>query len=153
MTKNNDKRANVLEVYETKGEGNNPIEGKVFLEISNRKLECFLDIGELGKFKKNKAAFVELELLTLDTYPNEKKEKKIMLVPGWGFPKVNQYKLFGEILKLRPHERHETEYSAVIDCGLYIPIQIRKQKKPKVGEYIIAEGRLDAFFIRGISND
>ncbi len=57
---------------------------------------------------------------------------------------VNAYILTGEILDIF-ESKYEDSYNAIIDCDIYVKLRILKDQNFKIGDYIQAEGRLDAF--------
>lgn len=127
-----------------------PSEGCVILSVEGlpvekRAIECFIYGDGVLKFKRGETTCVELHLLNWarkNKIP-DKKEKEIKYIKKTPVA-VNAYILTGEILDIFK-SKYEDSCNATIDCGIYIKLRILKDQNFKIGDYIQAEGRLDAF--------
>jgi len=127
-----------------------PSEGSVILfveglPVEKRAIECFIYDDDVLKFKHGETIRVELHLLNWawkNKRPN-KKEKEIKYIKKTPVA-VNTYILTGEILDIF-ESKYEDSYNAIIDCDIYVKLRILKDQNFKIGDYIQAEGRLDAF--------
>jgi hypothetical protein len=129
-----------------------PREGDVILFVEklpegNRSVECFIHGDETSKFKRGETYRVEFVLVNW-AWKNknpEKKKKEIKYIKKT--PRaVNAYVLTGEILGIS-ESKYEDSFNAVIDCGIFAELRILKDQDFKVGDYIIAEGRLDTHLV------
>ena len=127
-----------------------PSEGDVILSVEGlpvekRSIECFIYGDDVLKFEHGETTCVELHLLNW-AWKNkipDKKEKEIEYIKKTPVA-VNAYILTGEILDIF-ESKYEDSYNAIIDCDIYVKLRILKDQNFKIGDYIQAEGRLDAF--------
>ena len=145
----------IKKTVSTFAEGDLKIEEDLMAEVynkalkKNQELSCFIpDHEDFGKFKEGTKAKAELKQITFDTFSNPKKEKKIIFTQK--YPKANQCKIFGQIIEIKQHPSYATAYLGVIYCGFYVSVEVYKDKNPEKGDYIMADGRLDAHFIKEI---
>lgn len=127
-------------------------EGSVLLRVVNEIissslfLDCFIGYWVEGNnYKLGETTCVELHLLNW-AWKNkipDKKEKEIKYIKKTPVA-VNAYILTGEILDIF-ESKYEDSYNAIIDCDIYVKLRILKDQNFKIGDYIQAEGRLDAF--------
>ena len=114
-------------------------------------LDCFLPHSEdREKFIKSKNGDIVLANLSLCTFnvSNPKdKVKNIEYIKPWPSA-TNHYDLTGEIIAFRENESHQ--FYAVIDCGFNCEVQTLSNKKPNMGDFIKASGRLNAQYIKKI---
>ena len=127
-----------------------PSEGSVILSVEGlpvekRFIECFICDDDVLKFKQGETTRVELHLLNWSwkNKRQDKKEKEIKYIKKTPVA-VNAYILTGEILDIF-ESKYEDSHNAIIDCDIYIRLRILKDQNFKIGDYIQAEGRLDAF--------
>lgn len=126
-----------------------PSEGSIILSVERlpvekRPIECFI-YDDVLKFKHGETTRVELHLLNW-AWKNkrpDKKEKEIEYIKKTPVA-VNTYILTGEILDIF-ESKYEDSYNTIIDCDIYVKLRILKDQNFKIGDYIQAEGRLDAF--------
>jgi len=122
-----------------------PCEGIASLMIKRNnlreyELECFIYGDETKKFKKGETILVRL-VLTNWAWKNEKlerEEQSIRLIPKKGI--VVKGKIVDTL-----ESKYEDSYDAIIDCGIYVKARVLKSQNFRLGDYIQAEGRLDAF--------
>jgi len=136
-----------------------PIEGTVFLNIRNKRLECFVcDSESLDGFLKIKPGeIVQVKMLFHnfpykdDTRTKERKYIEDIRMEKHRTGGVNHYRIAGQIIEIGKHPKYEDSYKIIIDCGLILTTRIGKNVPVKVGDYIRAEGRLDAHLVEGDS--
>ena len=120
------------------------------LPTENHSFECFVHGEEIAKFKKGETAFVLLVLvnwawMNKKSENNETEIKYIKRTPT----AVNSYVLRGKILEIFDDSKYDDSYNAVIDCGIFVKLRLLKDQNFKIGDYLCAEGRLDASIVRG----
>ncbi len=129
-----------------------PSEGNVSLMVSDRNknrevtLECFVyeALDEWSKIKKGNSVLVQLILLNWQyntTKPRLSREKSIRHLKGY------EYQLTGEVLELSAHPSYKDSFVVMLDCGVYVKTRAGKNAGLKVGDYMSAEGRLDAHIV------
>ena len=132
------------------------ITANVIIKVKERELFCFVsDFKERGPFSMGEKCAVALSLMTWPKSLNKIKEKNKGIKSG------NRYKthcaLSGEIVAFNPivgsyynvkedvyYTEENTDYKAgIVDCDIFVAVEIPKDSDLKVGDYIKAEGRLD----------
>ncbi len=126
-----------------------PVEGNVSLIVEDRSknrkvtLECFVyeELEAWGKVKAEESVLVRLVLLNWRynaTRPKLVREKSMRHLKGY------EYNLAGEVIKVATHPNYDDSLLVILDCGIYVETRVGKNLELKVGDYIKAEGRLDA---------
>ncbi len=110
-------------------------EESIEAEVNGSKIFCFSP--GLGKrFVDRKEALVEIKLLVHDIKKSEQKEK---IIESAKTRITNKTKVNGIVV-------HCEDFSIVLDCGMFVKIKT-DGKKFDVGDYVHAEGRLDAYLV------
>ena len=126
---------NEAELISSKATAFQNAEGEAIILINNQKICCFLDNIQtevlLKKKPKEKIKCI-LSLMTLKLEQSKEKEKKAISL--WNPPKVNQYKIVGEIVE-------KSKEKIIVDCGFLI--EINEKTELEKSEYIVAQGRID----------
>lgn len=141
----------IEELHLNKGQITSPIDGRVNLSLAERvsgktvSLECFLGgHAELVKWKKirnDDSILLRLVLLNwqyTSTRPSLLRRKEVKYLGNC------EYRVQGEILELGPHPSYEDSVYVIIDCGIYMQTRVARNISLKVGDYVSAEGCLDA---------
>jgi len=144
--------AKVIEVNENE----DAHETDVIIDVKGHKLKCFH--SGVGEFTPNEECRVLLTLMSWKENKIESKTKRVVSVDCEGTP--NHCFLYGEIKALYPNPLSEEDlktpglvykdrHLAVVDCEVFIVVEVYPEKQNlKVGDYIHAEGRLDAWKIK-----
>lgn len=130
------------------------ITATVTINVKKYKLKCFVsDFKEKGPFSLGERCLIKLSLMTTDL-------KKIEMIQT-EIKNGNRYKthclLSGEIVGFSPivgsyydvtkgayYTEENVDYKAgIVDCGIFIEVEIPKDSDLQVGDHIKAEGRLD----------
>ncbi|MBI2175771.1 hypothetical protein HYU40_00260 [Candidatus Woesearchaeota archaeon] len=126
-----------------------PVEGNVLLALRNRAVnkevtvDCFV-YRELEKWQDvstDDSALVQLVLLNWQNpKPASTREKSIRQIKGY------EYQIEAEIVEIAPRPDYN-DLLIILDCGIYMEATAGKDLRLKVGDYISAEGRLDAHIV------
>lgn len=131
-----------------------PSEGNVILRLINKStkkeisVDCFVhkhdEIRKWQILKPHNTVSVRLVLLNW----NYNKTRPIIFKRKVAKQKRSyEYKIQGEVLEISPYPDYDDSLLVIIDCGVYIETRIGKNLDLKVGDYISAEGRLDAYIL------
>lgn len=148
-------KGRVLELHLTNSpETISPIEGRASVALNDRaknkelSIECFLGRHEeLEKWSKvGEGDSILLKLILLNwrytsARPVLSKRKEVKYIGNC------EYRLRGEILEMGPHPSYVDSLSIIMDCGVYVETRVGKNLGLKVGDYLNAEGRLDAHIV------
>ncbi|MCX5844013.1 MAG: hypothetical protein NT022_09730 [Deltaproteobacteria bacterium] len=149
MTENFLEKGLIKEVISVESpEMSKPLEGNVILIIKKINdegkkeytINCFVPfVGEISQFKKGENRVIKL-VLTNWARKNihiEGKEKTLNL--------DGSTTITGEVIKILDDSKYADSFNAIIDCGIYIKVRFFKSQNFKIGDYIKATGRLDAY--------
>ena len=127
------------------------ITADIIINVKGNKLKCFIsDFREEGPFFIGEKCGALLSLMTTELNKTKKIEKKIN---GMGI----HCNLSGEIVEFVPNLQtfydiktdsyHTIENSfyknAIVDCGIFVSVEVPKDSDLKIDDYIEAKGRLD----------
>lgn len=131
------------------------ITANITIKINGSELKCFVsDFKDKGPFLVGEKCAVIFSLMTTEL-------KKIEVIKE-EIKNGNRYKthciLSGEIVGFSPivgsyydvtkgtyYTEENADFKAgIVDCGIFVAVEILKDSDLKVGDYIKAEGRLDA---------
>ncbi len=127
------------------------ITADIIINVKGNKLKCFIsDFRENGPFFIGEKCGALLSLMTTELNRTKKIKKEIT---GMGI----HCNLSGEIVKFVPN--FESSYDiktdsyyiiennfyrdAIVDCGIFVSVEVQKDSDLKVYDYIKAKGRLD----------
>ncbi len=145
----------VVEVHLTNSpETISPIDGRASIALKNRtegtevSIECFLggheELEKWGKITKEDSILLRLILLNWQYTSTRSAPLRRKEVTYLG---KCEYRIKGEILELETHPHYEDSLAVMLDCGVYIQTRVGKNLDLKVGDYMSAEGRLDAHIV------
>jgi len=106
---------------------------------------------EAKKFKrksKSNIFHVKLCLVDFSIKRLDNKVRKIKYVKNTPLS-TNRYVIAGDIVDIKQHPRYEDSLQVVVNCGLFVQTRIYKRERLKHGDFIKAEGRLDAYITDG----
>ena len=124
----------------------------VTVKIKEYKLSCFVSELHNEKFFEGKTCAVVLSLMTTGLEKISYGEKNIAYTEHF----EAHCRLSGEIKEFFPvihkyyrdgiwYDEEETSYMhGIVDCGIFVAVEIPKKSDLKIGDYVKAEGRLDA---------
>lgn len=131
-----------------------PSEGDVTLKVKNRvtgkdsTLEGFLsghdELTNWLNVEKGDRVLVRLVLLNWEYNAAQRtssREKAINQLKSY------EYQINGEIVEIDTHPDYNDSLRVILDCGIYFETRLGKNIGLKVGDYMRAEGRLDAHII------
>lgn len=142
MFENYAESAVVKEVPLIKGEGGETLEEEAVFEMKGKEVRCFLPDFRLGEpvFHKDEECKLKLYLLWTLQERSDSKESSIKPLRK----NSTEYSISGEIVGLKPDPESKVGGSVlVVDCGVFV-IMPTPNKNWKKGDYVKAEGRLDA---------
>ncbi|KKG08948.1 hypothetical protein [Methanosarcina sp. 2.H.A.1B.4] len=128
-------------------------EEEIVIGINTFKLNCFIsDYLTEGDFVKGEMTEIQLSLMTTELDIINCGEKNIVSTEHF----EAHCRLSGEIKEFFPiiykyykdgiwYDEEATGYKhGIVDCGIFVAVQIPKKSDLKIGDYVKAEGRLDA---------
>lgn len=134
------------------------ITATVTINVKKYKVKCFVsDFKEKGPFSLGERCLIKLSLMTWPGSLNKIKEKKKEVKSEQRKGTPNHCLLSGEIVGFSPivksyydatkgtyYTEENADYKAgIVDCGIFVMVEVPKDSDLKVGDYIKAEGRLD----------
>jgi hypothetical protein len=128
-------------------------EEEIVIRTNTFKLNCFVsDFLTRGDFVKGETAEVQLSLMTTELEKVNYEKKNIVSTEHF----EAHCRLSGEIKEFFPiiykyykdgiwYDEEAKGYKhGIVDCGIFVAVQIPKKSDLKIGDYVKAEGRLDA---------
>ena len=144
-------QANVVILHVDKNE--ETYEEEIVIGINTFKLNCFVsDYLTEGDFMEGEITEIQLSLMTTKLEKTGSGEKNIASTERYKTHCV----LSGQIKEFFPifytgytetgqYNREYTDYKhGIVDCGIFVAVEIPKKSDLKIGDYVKAEGRLDA---------
>lgn len=132
-------------------------EEEIIIGINTFKLNCFVsDYLTEGDFVKGEMTEIQLSLMTTKLEKTSSGEKNIASTERYKthcvlsgqikefFPVIHKYYRNGTW-----YDEEETNYRhGIVDCEIFVAVEIPKKSDLKIGDYIKAEGRLDAHKVK-----
>jgi len=119
------------------------ITANIMVRVKKKEIKCFVsDFKENGPFLVGEKCAVFISLMTWPKYLTKTRDetKEIRTEERKGTP--NHCFLSGEIIDFSPLDANY-KYG-IVNCGILIAVEIPKKSDFKIGDYVKAEGRLDA---------
>lgn len=124
----------------------------ITVKIKEHKLNCFVSEIHNEKFFAGETCAVGLSLMTTKLEKTSSEEQNIASTEHFEAHCI----LSGEIKEFFPiirkyyregiwYDEEQPSYKhGIIDCGIFVAVEIPKKSDLKIGDYVKAEGRLDA---------
>lgn len=124
----------------------------ITVKVKEYKLNCFVSEFNNGKFFERETYAIVLSLMTTRLEQTSYKEQNIASTEHF----EAHCRLSGEIKEFLPvihkyyrdgiwYDEKETNYKhGIVDCGIFVAVEIPNKLNLRIGDYVKAEGRLDA---------
>jgi len=154
----NKRLAEEIEIVDIKPLDIQEITANVTITVKGYELKCFVsDLKDKGPFFAGEKCFVILSLMTWPKSLTKIRERKREVKGEQRKGTPNHCILSGEIVEFYPivssyfdankrsyYTTEDTDYKyGIVNCSIFVAVEIPKTSNLKVGDHIKAEGRLD----------